>query len=96
VQKDFCNNICHNQTFALHQKSYYSITSSALASSLSGTVSRSLLHGLEVDRKFERGPAAAREFRRFGALENPSSIDAGLAIRIGEACRVLIKLPAAT
>src|SRR5262249_31102332 len=28
------------------------------------------------------------ELRRFGALENPSSIDAGLAIRIGEACRV--------
>jgi hypothetical protein len=29
-----------------------------------------------------------RELRRFGAFENPSGIDTGLTIGIGEACRV--------
>jgi hypothetical protein len=47
-----------------------------------------LLHGLEVDRKFERGRLRYWELRRFGSLENPSSIDVGLAIGIGEACRL--------
>jgi hypothetical protein len=28
------------------------------------------------------------ELRRFGSLENPSSIDVGLTIGIGEACRL--------
>ena len=53
---------------------------------MSGTVSP-ILHGLEVDRKFERGRLRYWELRRFGSLENPSSIDVGLAIGIGEACR---------
>jgi hypothetical protein len=78
---------CHNRTFALHQKSRYSINSSAVTGSLSGTVSP-ILHGLEVDRKFERGRLRYWELRRFGSLENPSSIDVGLAIGIGEACRL--------
>jgi hypothetical protein len=47
-----------------------------------------ILHGLEVDRKFERGRLRYWELRRFGSLENPSSIDVGLAIGIGEACRL--------
>ena len=76
-----------NRTFALHQKSRYSINSSAVTGSLSGTVSP-ILHGLEVDRKFERGRLRYWELRRFGSLENPSSIDVGLAIGIGEACRL--------
>ena len=51
---------------------------------MSGTVSP-ILHGLEVDRKFERGRLRYWELRRFGSLENPSSIDVGLTIGIGEA-----------
>ena len=54
---------------------------------MSGTVSP-ILHGLEVDRKFERGRLRYWELRRFGSLENPSSIDVGLTIGIGEACRL--------
>jgi hypothetical protein len=49
---------------------------------------RLVLHGLEVDRKFERGRLRYWELRRFGSLENPSSIDVGLTIGIGEACRL--------
>lgn len=49
---------------------------------------RPILHGLEVDRKFERGRLRYWELRRFGSLENPSSIDVGLTIGIGEACRL--------
>ena len=54
---------------------------------MSGAVSP-ILHGLEVDRKFERGRLRYWELRRFGSLENPSSIDVDLTIGIGEACRL--------
>ena len=43
-------NASHNRTFALHQKSRYSINSSAVTGSLSGTVESELLRRLEVDR----------------------------------------------
>ena len=78
---------CHNRTFALHQKSRYWINSSAVTGSLSGTVSPS---SFTVLRSIASSNVVGwyRELRRFGSLENPSSIDVGLAIGMGEACRL--------
>ena len=62
----------------------HSITSSARASSVGGTVEAERLGGLEVDDQLELGRLHDRQVGRLLALENAAGIDAGLAICIGD------------
>ena len=64
-------------------KRFYSITSSASASSVGGNVEAERLGGLEVDDELEFGGLHDRQVGRLLALENPTDIHAGLAIGIG-------------
>ena len=56
----------------------HSITSSARASSASGTVEAERLGGLEIDDQLELGGLLHRQVGRLLALENPAGVDAGL------------------
>ena len=68
--------------------SHHSITSTARASKAGRYVEAEGLSCLEVDNQFELGRLQHRKLRRFGALEYPPGIDAGLAIGVGETCPV--------
>ena len=59
----------------------YSITSSAMASSVGGTVEAERLGGLEIDDELELGRLHHRQVGRLLALENAADIDAGLRDR---------------
>ena len=52
----------------------HSITSSARASSVGGTVEAEHFGGLEVDRQFELGGLFNRKVGRFGTLQNPVNV----------------------
>ena len=54
----------------------YSITSSARASSVGGTVRPSMLRGLGIDDQLELGRLHDRQVRGLGALEDATGIDA--------------------
>ena len=73
----------HNRTYAPSKQHPYSITSSAVTCIIDGTVNAERLGGLEVDDELEFGGVHDRQVGRFLALENPSGVDAGLAIGIG-------------
>jgi hypothetical protein len=70
--------VCKSQT--------YSITSSARASSLSGTAER--LRGLQVENQLDFHRLLDREVGRFGAPENFPGENADPVVRIGEAIAV--------
>ena len=66
----------------------HSITSSARASSVGGTVEAERLGGLEVDDQLELGRLHDRQVGRLRALEDAAGVDADLAIGIRQArCR---------
>ena len=60
----------------------HSITSSARASSVGGTVEAEHPGGLQVDDQLELGRLHDRQVRRLGALEDAAGVDAGLTIGI--------------
>ena len=60
----------------------HSITSSARASSVGGTVEAEHPRGLEVDDQLELGRLHDRQVRRLRALEDAAGINAYLTIRI--------------
>ena len=66
----------------MNSRRSHSITSSAAASSDSGTVNAERLGGLEIDHELEFGGPHDRQVARLLAPENPPRIDAGLAIGI--------------
>ena len=61
----------------------YSITSSARASSVGGTVEAERLGGLEVDDKFKLGRLHHWKIGWVLTFANPTDVDAYLAISIG-------------
>jgi hypothetical protein len=63
----------------------YWITSSAVASSVSGMVRPSALAVFEVDGKFELGWVDDRKVRRLLTLEKASGIEANLVVQIAGA-----------
>ena len=64
---------------------FHSITSSAVASSVGGTVRPSILAVLRVDDQLELGRLHDRQVRGLGALEDAAAIDADLTTRIRQA-----------
>ena len=60
----------------------HSITSSARASSVGGTVEAKRLGGLEVDDQFELGRLHDREVGRVGTFENAADVNAMLSVRV--------------
>ena len=64
----------------------HSITSSARASSVGGTVEAERLGGLEVDDQLELGGLLDRQVGRLLALEDPAGIDADLTIHVRTDC----------
>ena len=67
---------------------HHSITSSARASSVGGTVEAERLGGPEVDHQFELRGAVDRQVRGLGTLEDAAGIDADPSICIGYAVAV--------
>ena len=67
---------------------HHSITSSARASSVGGTVEAERLGGLEVDDQLELGGLLDRQVGGLLALENSAGVDAGLTVRVGDAAAV--------
>jgi len=65
-------------------KKRYSITSSASASSLSGTVRPSVSTVLRFDHQLELGWQHNRQIGRFSTFKNPTGVDASLVIRVTE------------
>ena len=66
----------------MNSRRSHSITSSARASSVGGTVEAERLGGLEVDHELELGRLIDRQVGGLFALENPSDVEAGPAICI--------------
>ena len=64
---------------------HHSITSSARASSVGGTVEAERLGGLEVDDQLELGRLLHRQVGRLLALEDTAGVDADLAIEVSDA-----------
>ena len=69
----------------MNSRRSHSITSSALASSVGGTVRPSIRAVLSVDDQLELGRLHDRQVRGLGALENAAGIDADLTLRIRNA-----------
>ena len=68
----------------MNSRRSHSITSSARASSVGGTVEAKRLGGLEVDDELEFGRLHHRQVGRLGALEDAAGIDADLTKHIGK------------
>ena len=66
----------------MNSRRLHSITSSAGASSVGGTVEAEHPGGLGVDDQLELGRLHDRQVRGLGALEDATGIDADLTIRI--------------
>src|SRR5262245_37875637 len=79
--------LCQKRTYALQQKSLFDQLVCPSDQRLRHVEAECPCR-LAVNCEFKRGRLQDRQLRRFGALENPPSIDAGLPIGIGEACRV--------